>query len=335
MIKKYSFGTDLMAKSPIALATFLTTMVLLGATVVHAANEPTPAPGTASIRGDIVEGFLGTTNRSRIVSVDGNLVTGAIMPCQPVPLTPGLHSLVVAYEQTNLPVLIDAKPDNAYAVKWTGDDPRMVYVENTATQEIFNNISTDADKLIAPYSEPMSEIASSATISPVQNMEDGLLGDFPIGLFYVSGVDGHFVEGYKPFSADREKVMVPRRLTPGPHALMISFSYGFSNPVGGGSGLIWLDTPIVFTAEPAKHYLLKYTKFQSAGGPYSYAYRFWIEEEGTGTMAYPEKLYSMNLSLGARYHLAGVPIEEATSFPASHGQRQKKASTPKPWCQHE
>lgn len=218
----------------------LTTIVLASAT--HAADEPMPAQGSASIRGDIVEGFLGTTDKSRVVSIDGNLVTGKIMPCEPIPLTPGLHSLVVAYEQTNLPVLIDAKPDNAYAVKWTGDNPRMVYVENTATQEIFNNISTDADKLIAPYSEPMSEIASSATISPVQNMEDGLLGDFPIGLFYVSGVDGHFVEGYKPFSADREKVMVPRRLTPGPHALMISFSYGFSNPVGGGSGLIWLDT---------------------------------------------------------------------------------------------
>ena len=310
------------------------TIILLPA-AGHTEEGPAPAPGTASIRGDIVTGFVGTTTVSRIVSVDGNLVLGPVEPCTPVALAPGLHSLVVAYENTDLPIRLDAKPDVTYAVKFTKDGTPFAYVENTKTGESVARISTetDADDLVAPYMPPSGDATQLATLKPVQNMRHGLLGgDYRNGTIAVSAIDGQFVAGQM---RSLEKGLGPDeeiRLSPGPHALMIGAAYVLN--AGQGTAYIGVNTPIVMNVEAAKTYLLKSSPYLFPT-MYHPTFEFWVEDASDGKIVYPKKTYLMNFDSGGHAFLAGVPKEERVDFPGQHGQLKRTPPKPIPWCQHD
>ncbi|HEY4343033.1 MAG TPA: hypothetical protein VGN05_01695 [Parvibaculum sp.] len=310
-------------------------MALAVAMLCHSANadEPVLPAGTASIRGDLVSGPLRSSTGSRIVAVDGRLIYGEVEPCKPVSLAVGLHSLVVDVDDKEFPLRLDAKPDTAYAVKWTNDSSPVALVENGNTKEIVARISTNLDDLPSPYAPPAGDTRNLATIKTSQLRQSNWpFGDADVGHIYVSAVDGQFVDGYQTQLSKRAGDHADLNIAPGARALMIGAHYSFVG-INGGDSYGWINMPILFQAEPATTYVLKYGKIE--GAPGRLRFDFWIEDETHGKTVYPKNTFFLNLAARGQSYMAAIPEHKEVSFPLEHGQVKRTPEKPKPWCEHD
>lgn len=274
-------------------------------------DAPPTDPNGATIRGDIKTGFLDTTE-TRVVAIDGELLYGRIEPCKRVPLTPGPHSLVIAYDGRHLPLRIDARAGASYALLFRDGHPDTVVVTDEKTNEVVAEIPDDGEQTQTPsYVEPSAP--DSATVEVDSESHVKLLA-----------VDGAFV-------APRTAAV---RVASGPRAIAVS-----SNEFLGVGGnytemTAWTRFPLLLDALPGTTYRIRYERPKDAPilGPIMRT--VWIEDATHGTAA-RKSTFPLNVNAGARSVVAGVPLDQKVDFPEGKGQMKRSVPKPKPWCQHD
>lgn len=290
--------------------------VLLTATSAHAQErEPAPPPqdpSVATIRGDVVTGLM-SNSWSRVMFMDGSFLGGELETCDRHDLSPGPHSIVVAYRKDMFPLRVDAEPGDVFVVKWDQND--NVYVENDATGRKISVEPLNPYEPADTYTEPPPGNATAVIKAQPRIVDIFLEGPTEEGRVEIASIDG------KSPGSKVQSIRVPS----GPRAL--AFYMNFYLGIGGGGGPVhgWALVPLLLDAKPGEVYALNYDR------PGTRTISVWIENASTGEVMTnrAHAIFNINNRFG------GFSYREAASFPNKKGQLKRPPPKPKLWCEHD
>ena len=303
-------------------------LLLLVASAQAQEREPAPPPqdpSVATIRGDIETGTF-STSWTRVMAMDGRVMGGPLITCARHDLTPGPHSLLIAYDSRLLPLRLDAKAGDAFVIKWKGTEDEILYVENETTGETVYQKQLTADARVGTYVFPAGDPSGFAVIkAESKKVDNWLRGEIDEADINISGIDGEN-PGLKVRSAT---------LLPGTRALLFSIAFKVStNPSTHAPVYAWASFPVLLDAKPGAVYALQYEKPEMGLLPGSRItpptpMTIWIVDEKTGETALPR--FSMLSNVDGR--ISGINYDERVSFTDKKAKRPPPK--PKQWCEHD
>ncbi len=240
-------------------------------------------------KGGLLSGTL--VRETFVLGLDGHTGFLAKHLNTSMPLSPGLHSLTIAYwigeKRGSVPVRLDAKPGASYVIKeedgektiktvLSGFTPNYLYIADEKTGEIVTPKMADLLSAVPDRYQPPADAAVPIRGTAVR--PDIL----DVDAVYVRAVDGRFVREQKSDALggdDYYDYEAQVMLTPGLHALSI----------GLGAGPFPGLYPILFEAKPGAAYVVKFERGLKRNGTNKwFVYTVWIEDEKTGAVVMPK-----------------------------------------------
>lgn len=257
---------------------------------------PAPAgPQTATIRGsgDTSGGFWKATLASYLISVDGKAVTGGGGLLDPVPVTPGIHSLLVGYryfggtKSGRVPLMLDARPGASYVVKF--EDRGMpnfltdnadvtnkyLYLDDEKTGAVVTDKVTDTVRRnINLYTEPVGEHLSTLQGAKFEE----LLGTNYCSVMTIDGKYMPSAPGTPLLTVDHPDYDRAFKITPGRHAIAAGIQFG--NIAGA--------YPFMFDVQPGRSYKIGCKiETRTSGSGNLPVVSFWLEDTVTHAFVMP------------------------------------------------
>lgn len=250
----------------------------------------------AAIKGTYTKGggiLLKASRGTYVAAIDGKVGFEKDRRTGSIPLTAGVHSLSLGYwigaHKGFVPARLDAKPGASYVIMEEDGEllalveeqrPNFLYIVEEKTGEVVFPKTPDlAAAATRIYSEP-----SGTDTATVRGSLDKSL--FVLNAAQVIAVDGLYVPVKRGtfFTAGDPYYETPRRLSPGRHALAI---YVTSE---GTFGIY----PIMFDVTPGASYVVRFEIGLKRNGDKKWkTFTVWIEDEKTGSIAWPKSDFPM------------------------------------------
>jgi len=309
-------------------------LLLLVASAQAQEREPAPPPqdpSVATIRGDVIGGFFGTSG-TRIAAIDGKTIYGPEESCARHDLAPGPHSIVVANKHSLMPLRLDAVAGATYVVREPDDD--VFLIEEVNSGETVFRMSTEEQDTVSFYSPSFGDPANTATIRIAQSHQTSWLtgNDVQQGYARLHTVDG------KPLPGKTETVTVEA----GKRAIAFYMSYSSpmymysANPAlfapAGDFGW-WQVFPLLLDVEAGHSYAIELGKVKV--GNFASHTTGLIVDDTTGQELGPRFPVALNAIYRGGTYFAGVPYDTKVSFPEGKGQLKRTPPKPKQWCERE
>ena len=308
--------------------------VLLAVTSAHAQErEPAPPPqdpSVATIRGDVIGGFFGTSG-TRIAAIDGKTIYGPEESCARHDLTPGPHSIVVANGKALLPLRLDVAAGDVYVLEGT-DESGVLIKETKSGTTVFRTSRTSGD--VSPLQKAStSGNADAATIRIEKAQIETLFGGaVDKGSAYLYTIDG------ARFSDKTTSAAVE----PGMRALSFMISHASSAfPVSmqplvvapSGSFGWWQVFPVLLELEPGHSYVIRPGSIRA--GNFKGQVVVSINDETAGKDIVSDLPVALNVINRGVTYFAGVSYDTQTSLPEKNGQLKRSPPRKKQWCERD
>ncbi len=295
-------------------------------------REPAPPPqdpSVATIRGDVVSGFFGTSG-TRIAAINGKIVRGPEESCARLDLEPGSHSIVIATHHILVPLRLDAVAGAAYVVSEPEEDVLLIENENSG-ETVFRSFREGQGQLPL-YVPSIADGSNTAKIRIAQTFAVNVFGfEVQRGTNYLHTVDG------KPLPGKSEVAVIEA----GTRAISLYIfdlarGYDFSaNPAivtpGGGLGW-WQVFPLLLDIEAGHEYLIERGRVRV--GNFDAHTTLRILDETSGKEIMPALSIAFNVVDRHTYY-AGLSYNTKVSFPDAKGQMKRPPPKPKQWCEHD
>lgn len=263
--------------------------------------EPKTEVANATIKGTYTEGggiLLKASRGTYVAAADGKVGFKRDRLTGSVPLTPGVHSLSLGYwigdHDGFVPARLDAKPGASYVIMEEDGE----FTLNFTDGKISNFLSIVEEKtgeVVVPKTPDLAGDATQTYAEPAGTDTATMRGSVEKGAFvldaaYVVAIDGFYVPVKRGtfFTTGDPYYETPRRLSPGRHALAI---YVTSEDTFG-------IYPIMFDVTPGAVYVVRFEIGLKRNGDKKWkTFTIWIEDEKTGSIAWPKSDFPMKKQL--------------------------------------